>query len=362
MSDTDSPVTGSGNDSALSLEDGAAAIENLLSSIPDEPETDEQDSATNEESENEGQDKAPAAAATDDEDEGLELDDEALAAEADAPKEPEIKAGQFAPKDAKVKLDDGSTISVAELIAGNMFQRTFTEKTTALKGEKNALEAERSQFAETKRQIEHERHVILTLTQKLLPKEPEPVDPNEDPVGYMQYLQARDGYQSTMNDLYALWNSTQQEQAKLTESQQKEKEEFERQQQEQHFNTLRAEQEELFKAIPALKDEKEREKFREDIAKVGARYGIQQPEIDSITDRRVILALADLAKYHRALAKRDAGKNPAPVQQQTPQPRIPQRQRMAAQSPQTRDANTAADRLRKTGSLDDAAKALMKFV
>lgn len=365
MSDTDSPEQGSGNDTALTVEAGAAAIENLLSSVPDDES--QKDSVTNEESTDEGQqvsvDSAPKA--SDDEEDGLEFDDEAPEQVKPAPEDPQFKAGQFASRDAKVKLDDGTTLSVAELITGNMFQRTFTEKTTALSQEKKALEAEKGQFAETKQQIEHQRNVILTLAQELIPQEPQFVDPNADPIGYMNYLAERDAYQQKMNKLQHLWNSTQQEQAQLTERQKKDQEEHQRQQQEIYMENLKTEQEKLFHAIPRLKDEAERQKFFKDAVDIGQTiYGVSADEIQAIADHRYMRILADALAFRKAIAKRDASKQPQPVsaQAQAQQPRIQQRQRMAPQTPQAREAGNAADRLRKTGSIEDAAKALMKFV
>jgi hypothetical protein len=368
MSETDSPAQGSGNDTALTIDAGAAAIEGLLSSVPEQAEAN-QDSATNEESqntENEGaqaNDDNASQEAPDEGDDGLEFDDETTDAAADAPKEPEFKAGQFAAHDAKVKLDDGSTISVSELIAGNMFQRTFTQKTTALSEEKKAFEAERSQFAETKQQIEQQRNIILTLAQELIPQEPQPVDPDQDMVGYINYLAQRDAYLGKMAKLQYLWNSTQQEQSQLTAKQQKEQEEFQRQQQERYQSRLQTEQQKLFEVIPALKDDARRAAFIKDAVKIGGDvYGITPEEIQAISDHRYMRALYDAIAFRKAVAKRDNGKQAQVPAQQAPQPRIQQRQRMATQAPEVRDSNSAAERLRKTGSREDAVKALMKFV
>lgn len=367
MSDTDSPDQGSGNDGALTLEAGAAAIEGLLSRVPEKAVEAEEDSAANEESQNAGQvakDDNASEEAPDEGDEGLEFDDEATDAAADAPKEPEFKAGQFAAHDAKVKLEDGTTISVADLVAGNMFQRTFTQKTTALAQEKKALEDERSQFAETKQQIEHQRNIILTLAQELLPQEPQPVDPNADPVGYINYLAERDAYQGKMAKLERLWNSTQQELAQQADKAQKEQQQMTQQQVEQRQALVQAEAEKLRTAIPRLKDEKARQAFVEDVVHLAPSvYGITPQEIDQVLDHRYMRVLYDAIAFRKAVAKRAAGTQPTtPPAQQAQQPRIPQRQRMAPQTAQSRDQTSAFERLRKTGSFTDAAKALEKFI
>ena len=354
MSATDSPNTGSGADSVLSVEDGAAAIENLLSSVPDELEEADQDSASAEESENEGQKQEAKAEAEADEDDGLEFDDENDEQQSGGPEDPKYKNGQFAADDAKVVMDDGTTITVKDLKLGHMFQRRFTEKTTELAGEKKALEQERSQFAETKNQIEHQREVLLTLAQKLLPKEPEPVDPSDDPHGYILYLQAREAYQKDMGELERLGNAKRQTEA-----------EAEAEKQRNWQAALKTEQEALYEAIPAFKEKANFDKFRAEAHEIGQSvYKLSKEEIDAVPDHRYILVLRDAIAFRKAIAKRDAKAKQtatAPAANRQP-PRIQQRQRMAPQSAETRDRNSNIDRLRQTGSLQDAAKALEQFV
>lgn len=368
MSGTDSPQ-GSGADTALSSEDGVAAIEGFLSSVPDELEEAGQDSAKVAESQNtQGQEQAASQSeeANDNPVEGeddpdLELDLDDTDEGKPAPDEPAFKNGQFASRDAKVKLDDGTTISVSELIAGNMFQRKFTEKTTALSEERKAFDKERGDFQDTIKQVEQQRNVLLTLASKLLPKEPQPVDPNEDPAAYLSYLAERDAYQKTAAELQELWQASQGDQAKQTEQQQKEQEAAEKAALEQ-FSSWKAEEEtKLLNALPKLKDKAYREKWQADIVKTAREtYGLQDDELGSVNDHRYALILADAAAYRRAIAKQKAGNPPAAAQ--PPQPRIPQKQRMAPQAQQNRDFTAATDRLRKTGSLEDAARALEKFV
>ncbi len=360
MSAPDSPETGSGSDSALSVEDGAAAIENLLSSVPDDLD-DDQDSASAEESANEGQKNEAKAEAEADEDDGLEFDDETDEQQSGGPEEPKYKNGQFAADDAKVVMDDGTTITVKELKLNGMFQRTFTEKTTALANEKKAFEQERSQITETKQQIEHQREVLLTLAQKLLPKEPQPVDPDEDPHGYILYLRARENYQKDMGELEQLWNARRQSEAEA----QKEHEAKLAEQQRNWQEALKKENEALMEAIPAFKDKAAFEKFRSDAHDIGTSvYKLTKEEIDAVPDHRYIMVLRDAIAFRKAIAKRDSklAKPAAQAPAGRQAPRIPPRQRMAPQSAEVRDRNTSIDRLRQTGSLQDAAKALEQFV
>lgn len=369
MSGTDSPNTGSGNDTALSFDDGVAAIEGFLSSVPDSLEEGDKDSATVNESQTASDQDEGAEASTEangenaegDDDPDLELELDASDEGKPAPDEPAFKNGQFASRDAKVKLDDGTTISVADLIAGNMFQRKFTEKTTALSEEKKNFDKERGDFADTKKQVEQQRQALLTLASELLPKEPQPVNPDEDPHGYISYLAEKEAYQSKVNRLQELWQASQGDQAKQTEQQKKEAEEAEKAALADLELWKSGEREKLFNAIPKLKEKANREKWQAETSKIARDvYGLDDEELSSVFDHRYLMILSDAAAFRRALAKQKAGDKPAPVQNQ--QPRIPQKQRMAPQAPQARDFTAATDRLRKTGSLQDAAKALEKFV
>lgn len=353
MSEPDLPEQGPGDDTALSVNDGAAAIESLLS---DDLVT---DPVSEDESQNEGQDSQTATEATadvEDDDDGLDLeglDEGASEAGPDADQDGE----KFADQTAKVKLPDGRVTTVAELARNTWFQKDYTEKSTALSGEKKAFEAERGQFAETKNQIEQQRNVILTLANELMPKEPpRPDDPN-DPVAYLEYRIAKDAYDEKMGKLQYLWNSTQ-------ENQRQQQQQVTEQQVQEFKNALQTEQEKLVTAIPELKDPVQRMKFRDEAVAIGSKaYNLTQAEIDGLVDHRFVLVLRDAIAYRQAREKFLAKKNAvaAPVNQPVQQPRIQPRQRMA-QTTQARDQLSAGDRLRKTGSIDDAAKALMNFV
>jgi hypothetical protein len=366
------------NDTALSLADGAAAIEGLLGAR-------ESDHADKTESQPKGQDKPepapqaetqPQAEASDDDD--LDLEDEAIPENENGPDEPATKGGQFAADSAKVTLPDGRVTTVAELKRNTLFQKDYSQKTEALAKERDTFQQERqahqqerqqfdtqrNQFADAIKQIQTERNLILTVANEILPKEPEPVDPNVDPIGYMNYMRDRDAYLQTMGRLQTLWNNNQQQmqaaqhqQAQLTEAQQKE-------QQAQASNFVNGEFEKLFSKQPTLKDKAAWDGFVNEAHSYGQKYWDLAPEImNSVPYHGFILMAQDAIKYRKALEKKAAGNVPLPVQQQqqAQTPRVAQRQRMT-QTPEARGNAEAIDRLRKTGSINDAAKALERFV
>ena len=328
MSETDLPDEGTGNDTALSFNDGVAAIENLL---PDDLETDNVN-------EDEGHD-------TDQEfdDDDLVLDDEADG-ESDEPETVEFKGGKFASDDAKVTLEDGSTISVADLKRNNLFQRDYTKKTQELSEQRRAFEDNQRQTQEYAQQLAQQREIIFTLANQYIPKEPTREMLSADPIGYME---AKASYDEQMGQLNRLWQSQERDKQHLTA-----------QQSAQSAQSLERERARAAEIIPAFRTPEKFEAFRNDVANFGVNtYGYKIEELSSITDSRALHVIADAMAYRKAKAAQES-------RQVAPQakPKIVQKQRMAPQAQSNRDHQQASARLAKTGSIDDAAKALMKFV
>jgi hypothetical protein len=345
MSDSDLPVTGTVEDTSLSNRQGDEAIGNLLDNLgTDLVEAEEQAQAPDALA-------APSPDEGESDDDGLVIDDDSEAEVSDSPDEEESSLGRFVADDAKVKLEDGSTITVGKLRARvTELRREFTAKTEAAARASEATAARESQLTETANLVAQQREVILTLAKELLPQEPViPTDPN-DPVAYIEYRRDKDLWDQKMGKLQGLWQAKQQEEAKLTEKQQA-----------QFADLKKVEFEKLTTAIPSLKDGKRLEQFRTEAIEIGSStYGLTAEEIGNVVDHRLIRVLADAVAYRKAIAKRDAGKGNTP-QPNNQQPRIIQKQRMA-NTPQQRDANNALERLRNTGSARDAEAALMKFI
>lgn len=336
MSETDLPDTGTGNGEALSFQDGVAAIENLLTDDLEAELTGEGKSQTGQEQPDEGDDDLVLS---DDED-----------AEADASEEvQEYKAGKFASDDAKVTLDDGTTISVAELKRNNLFQRDYTRKTQEIAQARQEFENTQRQFAEYAQQLAQQRELIETLAAEYVPVEPSSDMLNSDPIGYMH---AKAQYDQQMARLNQLFQSKAHQQQHMTA-----------QQQQEHQQRLVAEQNALLQAMPQLKTKEKFEQFRNDALSIGTEvYGLRAEEISSVADHRFIRVLADAIAYRKAIAKRDAGKQPLAPQPNKQQPRIQQRQRMAPQSEASQRIKQAEAAFAKSRSIDAAAKLLENFV
>jgi hypothetical protein len=204
---------------------------------------------------------------------------------------------------------------------------------------KEQVEADyKAKVSEAETEIRQKRDLILDNYHLIVPKEPV-YDPN-DPVGYIEETAL---YQERMKMLNGLWQQKQQEEHQLTEKQQGDLADYVAQQKQQ-----------LLQKLPHLKDEGKREAFRKDIADIGGKvYGVTSEEVNTIADARYMQILHDAIAYQKLKAK--AASVP---QQVAAKPRLVQQQRMAPQAIQNRDRQGRFDSLRKTGSIDAAARAI----
>jgi hypothetical protein len=312
----------------MSFDEGVSAIENLLGDVP---ETDSVEDA-----------KAKPAAEVTEPPVGDE--DDALLSALDDGNEGETEitepvAPAPVPDTATVTLEDGTTISIADLKTNHMFQRVFTKKTEELKAERIALhEDHQRKVSEAENEIRQKREQILENWHLIVPKEPV-YDPN-DPVGYIEDMAH---YQDRMKMLNSLWQQKQQEEQKTTEQREAEQAEF-----------MATQKQLLVQKLPHLKDDGKREAFKKDIADIGGTvYGVTPEEVSQIADARYMQILHDAIAYQKLKAKA------ATVQKQVvAKPKLVQQQRMAPQTIQERDRQGRFESLRKSGSIDAAARAI----
>ncbi|NNU70437.1 hypothetical protein G9X67_34870 [Rhizobium sp. WYCCWR 11152] len=329
MSDTTAP-SGSVDASpvSMSFDEGVSAIENLLGDVPD---TDSVEDA-----------KAKPAAEVIEPPAGDE--DDALLSALDDGNEGETEttepvAPAAVPDTATVTLEDGTTISIADLKTNHMFQRVFTKKTEDLKAERIALHEEHQRkVSEAENEIRQKREFILENWHLIVPKEPS-YDPN-DPVGYIEDMAH---YQERMKMLNSLAQQKQQEEQKTTEQRDAEVAEY-----------MATQKQLLVQKLPHLKDDGKREAFKKDISEIGGKvYGVTPEEVSQIADARYMQILHDAIAYQKLKAKA------ATVQKQVvAKPKLVQQQRMAPQTIQERDRQGRFESLRKSGSIDAAARAI----
>lgn len=312
-----SPDTGTaGDDSALSFEQSVETLTNL--DLDDTPDLQE-DEEGQEGAEGDGPDDATAQ-------------DEDPVGEADPNGSQEVAAGgKFVSKDAKVRLDDGTVITVGDLARNNLFQRDYTTKTTELKQERDTFEQQRSKVAEFAQTITAEREFFLQAVQQLLPQPPDESLITSEPLEYMAQKAA---YERSVGLLQQLQH---QHHNGLTRKQQEEQASVQK--------ARLAEAEKMFSAMPELKQPGAYQKFWGETVVTMADYGFTEAELNEVTDHRLYRAMRDLNRLRKAVAK-------APKVQEQVQGKpklISGGKRMDPKAKDTRNRQGLAERQRREG-------------
>ncbi len=329
MPEATSP-SGTADDTALSFDAGVDALSNLDldPTESDLPEDQDQDAAGSEDT---GDEPALDAEANAEDD------------ESDAPDEV-AAGGKFVSRDAKVRLDDGTVISVGELARNNLFQRDYSRKTEEHKAVVQETEAARERIGEVALQIAAQRDFLLQVMPKYGPQPPDKAMMDTDPIGYMQ---AKEAFEEASRDYGQMM------QAKQAMDQQAESERAEA------IKTYKAEQAKLlFDKIPDFKKPGVYQQFWTDANDIMTRvYGFQPEELANAADHRFYRVMRDIVRLHKAQAKAPAVKDQ--MQQKPALLRGGKRDDQGRNN--SREAQSRKETLRKTGSFEAGVAALLNF-
>lgn len=320
-----------------SFSDSVEDISNLLG----DPETD----LAEDDQEAKADDAEP-----DDESDDAEAEDVAEQDEADETdgSDPEIKGGRFAPDSAKVTLDDGTVITVADLKRNNLFQRDYTKKTTELKAEKDAFTARQSEVDQYAQSLSQFREYLAWFAETNMPKRPDPYTgpgPIQDPAGYLDW-QHKENQWKAVAEAY----QTFQQQRDAEAQQQRRKAEQDGQ------HRLQGEAAKLEEAFPVLKNPDKRRGFWERLETGASKYfGITADEVRSVGDHRMIKAL------HAAVDRERLREKAPQVREEIKRPIAKGGHRADPKAQGTRDKQARSERLRRDGSLEAGIAALESF-
>lgn len=339
MSDTNLAPGATGHDEALTVEGGADAISDLLKDpVTDLSEEDQGQQDATEEPEAEGEE--PKA---DDETEEA-LEEEKTDEEEDGPQE-ETDAGRFVADSAKVRLKDGTVISVQDLKRGFLSQASFTRGTQENAKERETLASQKSEVEQYARTLQSQRDFILQASQQFLPQEPDQslLDQNSSSYDPIRYMTLKADYDKKVGSLQQLQYAAQVEQTRAM------------QQQQQQQNELREkEAQRLLEAMPELKKPDVYNKFWSEAVDTMADYGYSQEELDQAVDHRMYKVFRDLSAYRRAR------KNlPTVKQDMQSKPMLTGKKRMDPKAKTSRDQTARKEQLRRTGDFDAGVNALM---
>lgn len=332
---------------SLSIEQAASAFVKATSDGADKGQP-EEDVELGEEADDELQ------ASDEDEGESEGEDDSDGQAEEVDDQEPESDQGRFVASNGKVKLPDGTVSTVADLIAGNMKERDYRQKTMELAPQRRALEEQSSALKASEQQVNEQREYLSSLLESLTPQPPEPIDPSKldpnsshyDPVAYMTYMHAKENY-----DRFVAHTQYIQQQMGLTRQQAEEASHRQR------VDKASEENGALLEKLPILRDPAKLKAFADDIISAGKSAGYSQEELREAVpyDHRMALVLQKAAKWDRLQASKP--KVSQKVQGRPPVQRSGKQ--LSHDAKRSQRANDAMSRLRQTGSLEDATAAYL---
>jgi len=344
MNDTSSEVTTT-PDAPLSMNEAINAMTEL-----DKAEAVPEDQAETGEEQDEGEAPADDELPPDEdgeEEDGESGDEEDQADEEaeteDEEDEPEAGQGRFVADDARVKLPDGTIVTVSELKAGSLKNADYTQKTQALAAEKQTFQSEREQFNQTQQQTVQVRDFAIQLLESFTPQPPDPALLKSDPLGYLQQEQE---YKARTEQLSYL------QQQKAYEAQQ-----AQMQQQQQAQEHAQKEWAALAQAVPDLKDQAKAAAFFSGIEAYATSLGYTVPQLQEAIsfDHRQALVLADAVKWRQLQASK--AKVSAKVEGRPPVQKGGKR--LNPGQHQHRQKQAAMDKLKRSGGVKDAAAAIL---
>lgn len=337
MSDTN-PAQAAGGDEALSFNDGADAISDLLADpVADLSEEDQGEQEASEGAEAEGE-EPEAEASEEGSEEGDQQQEEGG---------PGYESGKFAADTANVRLKDGTVISVQDLKRGYLSQASFTRGSQENAKERDALASRSAEVEQTAQSVKQQREFLLHLSQQFLPQPPDESLLNQNSATYdpIRYMAEKADYDRRIGTLQQLQQQAQADQARISQEQQtKQKEVRDR------------EAKLLLEAMPELKKPEVYSKFWNEAVETMAEYGFSAEEMNATEDHRVYRLYRDLAAYRRAR------KNIPNVKQAVQsKPVLTGKKRMDPKAKTSRDQQAASENLRKTGSFESGVRALENF-
>lgn len=302
------------------------------------------------------QDEGPAApekpqrAPVDDGQEPEEGEEEPTEPEGKADEPPaeddeDAKARQAAEEDAKTVKIDGREVPIAEIKRGFLRQQDYTRKTQELAQVRGGLEQHAQRLQASEAELGKILDIAVNLVKARMPQPPDRAMIDTDPVGFLHHQEA---YKAAMAEVEQIMQA----QAHVGKRSQAETEQRQRQSQEQFQQALAAETEAMREKIPELFDAKGRDTFMREAREYGDRVGLKEADILGIQDHRALLVLKDAIAYRKLLAAK-----PAAVERAKTAPPIPPATRQAQGTRQSPIAR-ATERLRRTGSVEDAAASL----
>lgn len=238
--------------------------------------------------------------------------------------------------DAEITLPGGETITVSQLEgwrAGGLRQADYTQKTTELAREREAVETLQKEYGERREFVEGTLNKLTEYLQGLIPEEPPLSLAQQDPSQYQWQKAMRESAIAEIGKVLQVKKDVEEHKGEASEGDQK--------------RYVEDEKAKLVKAMPHLSDPARMDAFRKSAVEAAVdEFGFSQQEADATHDARVL----QLVHYARKGKLAERNRNNAKRRVETPKQGKPK-----TGKPQPDQKNREAmRRLSKTGSIDDA--------
>jgi hypothetical protein len=268
-------------------------------------------------------------------------------AEPEAPEQPEAPEATEEPstrRSRKLRFgDEEIEVDEDEAYNGYLRQKDYTRKTQLAAEQRKRAEAEADEARKSRDEYAGQLKVLAEVMDSWVPKEPN--------WGEMATKLTPEEYTKA----HAEWQTFSTNRRKVEEERQRvEKERFEDGRKKMQ-ERLAAETEKLFTALPEWRDDHVRDREQAELRGWLKGKGVTDEEIDSIGDHRAIVAYRQAMKYEELQSKKPEVKEVKPKTK-------------TAVPGTTSDAKPKTDRerdlarLKKSGKMDDAARAFHHFV
>lgn len=308
-----------------------AVTASLIIEAPEQPEDDREE--TQEELQlSDEDDETSEAEDPDDLDDADELEEDEAEEAEDAGRE-ELFTVKVDGQEVKVPLEDLKRSYSGQAYIQKGMQEAASAKKEA-EGVYLALLEERQKTSELLAQLQSGQLIAA------------PTPPNrelfdKDPIGYMEAkVQYDEDVQAWSNQQYAIQQAAQAQEAQMQAALQVH---------------LRDQMKELAEAVPEFADAEKAGKLRDQLMSYGAKEGYTAEELGQVVDHRAIKVLRKAMLYDQIVAKRGE----ADKKVEGAKPFVKPGTKRPARTGKAKARQTAASRMKKSGSVDDVAKYLL---
>lgn len=325
------------------------ALERLSGAIEQSPATqldgddDEAQNTATPEPDDEAEDEE-VGDADDTSSEAEEADEEADSEDDDAD-DAEGQSGDVVPDTARVRLDDGTEVSIGELKRGSLLMRDYTQKTQEVAQERQTVRQMQDQLHGYSQSILQQLHMANALAQYAAPRPPDERLRDEDPV---QYMMLRQDYEAAAADFNQRLAQIQQGIAETQNVRGQAEQAMTEEQLQQARQRLR-------EVVPELNDPQRYNAIVNDIVSTANALGFSADEVKSWRDPRFGHAM-----YLASQAYKLNKAKPKAVSKTQGKPPVQRAGKQQSGKDQKRGTYVKSmKRLRQTGSTQDAIEALI---